>query len=227
MTDQELIEFGNKLIDKERTSIEIFNALSYKATDKEQLNRVHPKVVKPEAKKKMRSPELVNTLLKANNIKLKSEYSIRSLIRLAMVVLAIGGIVLFLSKEEVNQNAIFGWFTLAQGLTLLVLYSFVKFKGKTDLLLVSMICYFGFWLLEILVDGIPNDLLEVYNHVQLRTHNLRQVKSVAGARLIGYVFPFIYVGVKILIGLFTITSFVNHRKYDALPNDVKLELEDF
>lgn len=227
MTDEELIEFGNKLIAKERTSIEIFNALRNKAEDNEQLNRVHPKVVKPEAEKKKRSPELVRTLLKANRIKLKSEYSIRSLTRLAFIVLIIGGIVLFLSSKEVNNNAIFGWFTLTQGLFLLVLYSLVKFKEMTDLLLVAMIGYFALWGIELLIDGIPNDLLEAYNHVNLRTHNFRQSANGGGARFIGYIFPYLYLGVKLLLGGFTIVSYFNHKNYDALPNDIKLELEDF
>ena len=229
MTDQELIAFGNGLIDKERTSTEIYNALLRKASSKEQLNRVLAKVVKPEAKKKKRSPELVTVLLKANRIKLRSDYAIASLIRFTMVVLAAGGIVLFLSKEEVNNNALFGWFTLAQGFILLLLYYFVKHQEKTELLLVGLIVYCSIWLLELLIDGIPNDLLDVYNQpgVNVRTSNINQEVNSGGARAIGFMFPYIYVGTKLLFAWFAANAYFNHKKYNALPENIKLELEDF
>lgn len=227
MTDEELIEFGNKLIAKDRTSIEIYNALLNKANGKEQLKRVLPKVVKPDAKKKKRSPEQVKILLKANRLKLRSDYSIQSLIRLSTVVLAVGGIVLFLSKEEVNGNAFFGWTTIAQGVCLLVLSYFIKFKGKTDLLLIAMASYVLIWSCEIILDGIPNDLLEAYNHVDLQAPHIRHKMNAVGARFIGYIFPYLYLVIKVLLGWFIVISYLNHRKYDALPNDIKIELEDF
>ena len=227
MTDRELIKFGHNLIAKNRTSIEIYNALSYKASSTEQLNRVLEKVVKPDAKKKKRSPERVRVLLSANRIKLKSDYSISSLIRLATMTLAVGGLVLFLSNEEVNQNELFGWMTLIQGGALFALYYFVKYHYKTDLLLIAMIAYFSIWCLELLLDGIPNDLLEVYNHVEVRGINTGMNRRGGGARAIGFMFPYLYVGVKMLLGGFTVISFLNHKKYDELPEDVKIELEDF
>lgn len=227
MTDKELIEFGNKLIAKERTSIEIYNALLNRASDKEQLNRVLPKVVKPEAKKKKRSPEQVNVLLKAHRLKLRSDYSIQSLVRLSFVVLCVGGVVLFLSNEKVNGNAFFGWTTIIQGLSLLVLYSLVKYRGKSDLLLIGMVSYFLIWSIEILIDGIPNDLLEVYNNVRVRAPHIRQQTNVGGARFIGFIFPYLYLGVKAMLGWFVTISYLNYKKFDALPNEVKIELEDF
>lgn len=227
MTDKELIEFGNKLIKKGRTSIEIFNALAYKSSSKEQLNRVHKQVIKPEAIKKKRSPELVKKLLQANRIKLKSDYSIESLIRLAFLVLGVGGIVLFLSNEEVNGNAFYGWTTLVQGICLLVFYYMVKYRRKMDFLLIALTTYLLIWVIELLVGGIPNDLLEAYNGVQVRTTHIRQVQKVGGARVIGYLFPYLYIGVKFVLCWFVVTSYFNYRKYDSLPNDIKLELEEF
>jgi acyl-CoA hydrolase len=227
MTDEELIAFGNKLIKKGRTSIEIYNALVLKSNGKDQLNRVHKQVVKPDAVKKKRSPELVRSLLAANRIKLKSDYSIKSLIRLSLLVIAVGVLVLFLSKKDVNNNAFFGWMTLFQGTVLLVLYWFVKYKKKVDFLIIAMMGYFLIWSIELIVGGFPNDLLEVYNRSEVRTHHLRQLKNVAAARGIAYLFPFMYIGAKFILGYFTVIAYFNHKKYDALSYDIKEELKDF
>ena len=144
------MQFGNGLIAKDRTSIEIFNALKHKAESKEQLDRVHKLVVKPEAEKKKRSPELVRTLLAANKVKLRFDYSIRGLYRLAAAVIILAVVTLFFSSEEVNGNASFGWITLLQGLALAVLYMFVKKNEAYDFLLIALVGYSAIFGIELL-----------------------------------------------------------------------------
>ena len=225
MTDEELIEFGNKLIAKDRTSIEIFNALKHKAEDEAQLNRVHKKVVKPEAKKKERSQELVRTLLAANKIKLRFEYSMRSLYRLAGGVIILSLIVLFLSNEEVNGNAPFGWVTLIQGVALVVLYALVRNRKAYDFLMIALIGYFAIFGIELIMFGVPNDLFAAFYQDGVYIRGSRVSSGLA--LLMGYLFPFLYLSLKMMFGALAFTSFWNHKKYDALPNDVKMELEDF
>jgi hypothetical protein len=225
MTDEELIEFGNKLIAKDRTSIEIFNALKNKAEDDEQLNRVHKKVVKPEAKKKQRSQELVRTLLATNKIKLRFEYSMRSLTRLAVGVIILGLIVLFLSNEEVNGNAPFGWATMIQGVVLIALYTLVKSRKAYDFLMIALTGYFAIFGFELLVFGMPNDLFAAFYQDGVYIRGSRVSSGLA--LLMGYLFPFLYLSLKVMFGALAFTSFWNHKKYDALPNDIKIELEDF
>jgi hypothetical protein len=225
MTDEELIEFGHTLIAKDRTSIEIYNALRNKAEDEEQLSRVHKLVVKPEAKKKERSPELVRTLLAANKVKLKFEYSVRSLIRLAAGVIILGGATLFFANSELNGNSPFGWFTLFQGLFLMALYVVVKYQEKYDFLLIALIGYGATFGIELLLFGTPNDL---YAAIYEGRYEVRGSRVNSGlALLFGHLFPLIYLFMKALFGALAFTSFWNHKKYDELPNDIKLELEDF
>lgn len=225
MTDKELIDFGYKLISKGRTSIEIYNALRIKAKDEEQLSRVHKQVVKPEAVAKKRSPELVRTLLSANKLKLKFEYSIKTLIRLALAILILGGLTFFLSSEEMNGNTPFGIATLIQGLLVMVLYVSVKQQKTYDFLLIAMVVYGSIYLIEIIFFGLPNDLYAAVYSGEFRVRGSR-VGSGIGL-LFGYLFPFLYTIVKLTLGGMIFIAFWNYRNYDALPNDIKQELQDF
>ncbi|MFK7785077.1 MAG: hypothetical protein AB8B56_08175 [Crocinitomicaceae bacterium] len=225
MTDEELIEFGYKLIAKDRTSIEIFNALRIKAENEEQLSRVHKQVVKPEAVKKKRSPELVRTLLAANKLKLKFEYSVRSLVRLASAVLVVGGVTLLLASEEMNGNIPFAWTTIIQGALLMVLYVSVKYQKTYDFLLIALVGYVAIYGIELIIFGLPSDLYAAVYQDGVRIRGSRVGSGLS--LLFGYLFPFIYTSLKIVFGALVFTSFWNHKKFNELPNDIKLELQDF
>ncbi|MDG1333356.1 MAG: hypothetical protein P8P74_13555 [Crocinitomicaceae bacterium] len=225
MTDEELIEFGNKLIAKERTSIEIFNALRHKAENKEQLDRVHKLVVKPEAEKKKRSPEMVRTLLAANKTKLRFEYSIRSLYRLGVGVVILGLLTLYYADEELNGNAPFAWSTLLQGGGLLVLFSIVKNNDAYDFLMIAIVAFAAIFGIELLVFGTPNDLFAALYQGDAYIKGSRVNSGLT--LLFGYLFPFLYLSLKVTFGALVFMAFWNHKKYDEQPEDIKTDLKDF
>lgn len=228
MTEKELIEFGHKLIVKGRTPSEIYSAIACKTSSNKILDKVLKEVFKDEEPTNKRSPERTSTLLKANRIKLNYEYSVKALMRLAATVLIVGGVTYGLSNKRVNQNEIFGWMTLAQGVVLVVLYAFVKYKGLMNLLLPAVVIYFAVWIIELLIGGIPNDLLEAYNHTTINVPpSLRLKVNSVMARLLGYIFPFLYIGLKLFLGWFIFVAYRNHQRYDALTEDIKNDLKDF
>lgn len=228
MTRKELIEFGQKLNSKGRTPTEIYNALSIKVSSKQELSEILEHVFENEKPTTKKSPERVKVLLKANKLKLNFEYSMKSLFRISGLVLVIGFITYGLSREEVNQNEIFGWMTILQGIVMTLLFALVKYKGLLNLLLPAVVTYFAIWLVELLLWGIPNDLLEAYNHVRMSVPPSFKLKTNTGAaRFIGYIFPFLYVGMKLLLGWFIFTSFRNYQKFEALTQDLKEDLKDF
>ena len=228
MTKQELIEFGQKLIVKGRTPSEIHNAISVKAANKKQLNDVLEQVFINEKPTTKRNSERTKTLLDANKLKLNFEYSIKGLFKISFAVLVIGAVTYGLSKEEVNQNAIFGWMTLSQGIVIAILFVLIKRKRMMNLLLPAVIIYFSFWLIEFLIWGIPNDLLDAYNNIKLNTPpNFRLKSNSGGARMIGFMFPFLYISLKLLLGWFIFVAYRNQYRYDALSQDIKDDLKDF
>jgi hypothetical protein len=227
MTQQELIAFGKELISKGRTPREIHQTLANKASSKQELKDVLEEVFVDAKPTKKRSTERITTLLAANKLKLNFEYSQRGLIRIAISIIGVGIITYGLSREEVNQNEPFGWVTLAQGTVIATFYGLVRYSGFMQCLLIAVIAYFTMWSLEILILGVPNDLLEVYNHQKIHTPSHKISTNAAGARIIGAAFPYIYLGVKLFLGWFIFDAYRSHKRYDALSEDIKQELKEF
>ena len=226
MTQKELIEFGHKLIAKGRTPTEIHNAISIKVSNKKELNNILEKVFIEGKTTPKRSSKKVSELLKANKLKLNFEYSQKGLIRISILILIIGGITLFLSKEEVNQNAVFGIMTIIQGVTIAILNILVKSKNLYDLLLIAVIAYFTIWIIELFIWGIPNDLIEAYNHHKMNAPSIISLQArTGGARFIGFIFPFLYLGLKLFLGWFVFDVYRNHTKYEALSQEIKDDLK--
>lgn len=222
---KKLIEFGHQLVDKGRTPREIYAAMERKASNKEELNEALEFVFKESNEVKMRSPEKITELLKANKLKLNFHYSLKGLPRIAAIILIIGAITFSLSKEEVNQNGVFGLFTLTQGVVVSTMVYFVKSKSQLNLLLPIVLSYFIIFSLELLFAGIPNDLLEVYNHQGVK-HQVRISHSIGIgiARFIGLIFPYIYLSIKIILGIMLYTNYNNYVKFTALSAEMKVEL---
>lgn len=229
MTKNELIEFGLKLVDKGRNPREVMGALSLKISDKDLLNEVYSLVYDSETKQETpkKNPEVIRELLKANRIKLSFEYSQKGLLKIPLLLMAVAGIIFVLSNEVVNQNGIFAWTTLVQSVFLLVLFALVKYKGMMQMLLFALVGYCLIAGIEVISFGIPNDLLQVYYeqniHLNAPTGKL-QMQSGA-ARLIGFMFPYMYVGVKVFFAVLLYTVYNRHRKYDALTFEVKEDLK--
>lgn len=227
MTKEELIEFGHKLVAKGRTPTEIHNAIAAKASSKDELNEVLDKVFVSEMKITNYSADQTKVLLDANRLKLNHQYSQKGLLRIAIMILVIGGITLGLSQEEVNQNTIFGWLTIAQGAIVTVLFLLVRFNKMMDLILIALISYTAIMACELIFWGIPNDLLEAYNHTNLNVPpSLKLRTNTVGARLIGYIFPFLYLGLKLFLGWFLFVVYRNYKSYNDLSQDIKDELQN-
>ncbi len=66
----------------------------------------------------------------------------------------------------------------------------------------------------------------------LKANNNRDINiskglvSFFGARMLGYVYPFVYLGTKGIIGWFIFTSYRKYIEYDRLTSEVKQELEE-
>lgn len=228
MEESKLIEFGKKLITKGRSPREIRSALAIKTQNKNELNSVLKKVFENNQTKTHRNPKRVKMLIESNQVKLDLKYSILGLYRMAGALFIIGGITSFLSKEEVNQNSIFGYITIIQAVSLACIFFVVRQKNRADLLLVSVIVYFSIFLIELIGFGIPNDLFEAYNNHKMKLPPGMKFKANAGmARLIGFIFPFVYILLKLLLGWFILSAHLNYRKYSKLTMDVKEDLKTF
>ncbi|MFT5780534.1 MAG: hypothetical protein ACI837_003496, partial [Crocinitomicaceae bacterium] len=73
---QELIDFGNKLLKKGRTSTEVFNALAIRTSSKEVLNAALKKVNQPDKPLVQRKKSDIKKLLAANKKQLNFKYSL-------------------------------------------------------------------------------------------------------------------------------------------------------
>jgi hypothetical protein len=225
---QELIDFGNKLLKKGRTSTEVFNALAIRTSSKEVLNAALKKVNQPDKPLVQRKKSDIKKLLAANKKQLNFKYSLRTLLMIPFLILCTGGIVLFLSNEKVNGNSEFGYLTLLQGTIIFLLYALAKYKKMYHLFIICIFTFGVIWIIEVLVFGIPNDLLEAANHVKIRVpHGYQQRMNMGGARFLGYIFPYLYVGIKLLLGTLVFIVYRNHLSYDALDEKTKADLKDF
>lgn len=175
-----------------------------------------------------RSPERVSKLIFANRIKLNFEYSMKGLYGISTMVFIVGIVTYSLSKKEVNQNEIFGWFTLLQCLTITSLFAIVKLKKEFKLLLPAVLLYFSIWIVELVFCGMPNDLLEAYNHHKANVPPSFTIQlNVGGARILGLIFPLLYLGLKLFAGWMLFRSYRNYIKYETLAKDIKDDLNDF
>lgn len=146
-----------------------------------------------------------------------------------MILLIASASVLALSNEEVNQNGIHGWVTLLQGVVLFGIYAFVHFKKANQLLLTALIGYSSTLLIELVLFGMPNDLYKAYyeKNVSLPSHaGYRSKIKGGGALMIGYLFPIMYLIVKLFFILIPLNIYLRFKKYDALTEYVKTDLED-
>lgn len=228
MTTKELIAFGEKLKAKGRSPSEIQLALKSKVSNEKQLNKVLKQVFIENKQTVKRSPERIKTLLKANKLKLNFEYALKGLYAISIVVFVVGGVTYGLSSEEVNQNEVFGWFTLIQGFSITLVFVWVKHFGRHSLLLPALIVYLFIWLVELVFYGFPNDLLEAYNHHYVNYPPSFKIRSnTAVARGLGFIFPILYVGMKLSIGWLLFLSYRSYAKYKALSQADKDELNHF
>ncbi|MCH2224633.1 MAG: hypothetical protein MK066_07670, partial [Crocinitomicaceae bacterium] len=77
------------------------------------------------------------------------------------------------------------------------------------------------FIVELVLFGMPNDLFEVYTN-----YDIQYSKRGAIARLIGFLFPWIYLGLKTsFIGLSILPGF-NWRKYDSLTTEMKISVSE-
>lgn len=216
------------MADKGRTPTEIYNALSINAATKKDFDIALDKVFSKNSNKIKRNPERVKVLLKANKIKINNTYSLKGLYRIALTVLVLGGIVYGLSSKKVNQNEVYGWITLLQGGILMVLFYFVRKKKQYNLLFVALLTYASIWGIELIVWGIPNDLLKAYYRHKIHVPPTYKLQSrTGGARLFGFIFPYIYLAMKAFLGWFVFVAYINHKKYNELPMEIKEELKRF
>ena len=178
---------------------------------------------------KKRPPELVKELLKANKVKLNYEHAINGLMRLVGLVLILGLMTLILSKEAVNQNTKFAIFTITQGIILAVLAILIRYKRMLELLLPALIIFVLIWVVELLFFGIPNDLYQVYYDQSIRVtpNRIGAQKSVGAARLIGFMYPILYFGVKLFLAVRLLITFRRFQKYESLSESTKEALVDF
>ncbi|MFT6983603.1 MAG: hypothetical protein ACJAUD_002382 [Crocinitomicaceae bacterium] len=230
MNRDELLEFGIKLVDKGRSPREVHDALNNKTNNSDLIDEVMNKVYTEKTPSKKHSPERIKDLLKANRIKLKFGYSQKGLLRLPMALLIIGGIVMILSSERVNQNGIHAWITISQGAILFGMYAFVHYKKTYQMLLPALLVYSSLLLIELVAFGIPNDLYKAYyvENIQIRSNGgYRGHGKVGIAHIFGNLFPFIYLGVKLFFVLLPLSIYMRFKNYDALTEDVKTDLEDF
>lgn len=221
---EELIQMGINLVEKERSATAIYQSLKANAASTEDLNAAL-EIVFEEPKtslKKKYTPE-VQAMLKANRIKMNFDYTVKSMLIIPLAVCLIGVITLILANERTNGNAPFAYWTLAEGFGLLVLFSIVRFKKQYDMLLIAALGFSAAYILQLLLLGIPNDLFAVSG-----VNGQASLKSKAFVVLvIGYLFPFIYLGLKIIVCLMVFTFYRRFRQFDNLSDQMKLDLIEF
>jgi hypothetical protein len=230
MNRNELLKFGIKLVDKGRSPREVHDALKIKTNDLDLVDEIMKEVYIEKTPLKKHTANRIKELLKANRIKLKFEYSQKGLLRVPMILLIIGGVIMILSSERVNQNGIHAWITISQGAILFGTYAFVHYKKAYQMLLPALLVYSAVLLIEFVAFGIPNDLYKAYyvENVQIRSNGGYRGKGQVGiARTFGNLFPLLYLIVKLFFVLIPLSIYMRFRNYDALTEDVKTDLEDF
>ena len=136
-------------------------------------------------------------------------------------------VVFVISDEKVNQNTIFSYFTLAQGIALIPFYILVKRTDHYQHLRNAFIAYMLIWLVEIVLFGFPNELLAAYNTVQIGGGNTMKpsikllYREKNADRDVYEIFPFIYSGVKLFFGGVLFFNFRAYYRWAKLPQSMK------
>lgn len=152
------------------------------------------------------SPDEREEFLRSNRIRSHYKDSKKYLWTYPFYILVFGTIVFAISSERVNQNTVFAYFTLVQGLILIPFYFMVKKSGKDQFLLFGLLSYVLLWLIEIIFFGFPNELLAAYNTILLEGRGLKPkvtflYREEYADREVTLVFPYVYTGVKLILGL--------------------------
>jgi hypothetical protein len=225
MTREELIILGKSMVAKGRSPRSIHEALRNNAPDKETLNAALEAVFAIAATPKFRSKQHLNELLQARRTKTSLDYARKFLPRLGLLILALGIATALLSNARVNQNGIFAWITIGQALVLIPFFWIIQSDQKDYLLLPAFLFFIATWLGEILLFGMPNDLIKAYYDPGIRVVHA-PAKGTAIARLIGFLYPFVYMFLK---AVFATLIYNAHRKfkiYAALDEATKREIEN-
>lgn len=225
------IAFGISLLNKGRRPNEIRAAMKSRIKDDKILEDVLSIVFDSNSKnanKPIKSKKVPIEIIRLNRVKLNFEYSIKNLLRIPIILGFVGAIVLFLSKSEVNNNAVYGVFTLIQATFLFVLGWIVISQKRNDYLLYFFSGFVLLFMLELTIFGMPNDLLAAYQGRTVRNASgyYKREATVGGARFIGFIFPMLYVCVKLMVGYLVFKSYYNWRKYNGLSEDVKQALDE-
>lgn len=223
-TLEELIELGKSMVAKERSPRAIHAALQNHAPDKETLNAALEVVFEAEEKPTTRSAEYTKDLLREHRKKTSFLYARNFLPRTGLLIIGLGLATLLLSNARVNQNGIFAWITLGQGIVLFPLFWYIKKYDKNELILPAFLLFAGSWLIEILLFGMPGDLLSAYYEPGVRIVN-KPPRGTAIARLIGFLYPFIYVFLKFIFAALIFFAYQRYTRYDRLDHETKHEID--
>jgi hypothetical protein len=223
------IAFGISLLNKGRRPNEIRSAMKSRIKDDKTLEEVLSIVFDSGYKNKSdKSKKVPVEIIRLNRLKLNFEYSIKNLLKIPFVLGIVGVIVLLLSKPEVNNNAVYGIFTLIQAAFLFVLGWVIIAQKRNEYLLFFFSGFVILFMLELAIFGIPNDLLAAYQGRTVRNASgyYKRETAVGGARFIGFIFPMLYLCVKLMIGYLVFRSYYNWSKYDGLSEDIKQALDE-
>lgn len=223
MNREELREYGQNLLDKGRRPGDVRIAFKSRDADPElkeevltELFHVDQQSIEAVPKKKRVGADV----LAANKLKLKYSYSMRTLYRIPLLLLAVGIVVLVVSSEEVNMNNVFGINTCVQALVLGVLFVMAKTGKQNDFLSYGVASVGILFLIELILWGIPNDLFMALNEYEV--HYTRRSAIV---RLIGFIFPYVYLATKVGIIALAIQPALNWKKYNSLSTDMKASVD--
>lgn len=179
------------------------------------------------------SPEEKEDVIRVNRIKSNLNDSIEDLWQRALYILLFGIIVFSISSEKVNQNTIFSYFTLAQGIILVPIYLIlVRKKRKLKFLFIGFAIYVGIWLIEIIFFGLPNDLLAAYNTIRVTGSGIGMrptkveflYREKYEGRDVILIFPYVYSGIKLIFGYILFNAYRNYNRLNNLPTSLKEKL---
>ena len=167
-----------------------------------------------------------DAFLRANRIYAKYKFSKSTLSKQPYLILIFGFVVFALSSEKVNQNEVFSYFTLIQGVALIPLYMLVKRTEKYEHMMYALLAYALIWLIEMVFFGFPNELLAAYNTVKvgggsMKPHIEFLYRKENENRDVYPLFPFIYSGVKLFFGVIVFMIFRNYSRWEKLPEDTR------
>lgn len=218
----ELLSFAQGLINKGRRPAEIRSAVEYRAANPELARQVLEDVFRVEAKSAAQSRKKYSLeVIRANKHYTNLEWSFKTILRIPVMLLFIGGIVWFLSKPVVNDNQIYGIFTVSSALCIIPLFYLAKRERAVLYLIVALALSTFLYAVELIGWGIPNDFLKGYDqyHMNYRANGYM-------ARMIAGIMPWVYTGLRIAFLLLIARPYLNWRRYHNLPHDLRIQLEE-